>query len=97
MAAKTGADFYQSIKFVAHAVTILKLYSKPDCHLCDQMFEQLKPYLGESVQLEFVDITTSAELLRKYGLRIPVLGCGEADISGFPLNEQKLLAFLARE
>lgn len=49
------------------------LYSKPGCHLCDDaraVVEAVCAELGEAY-VE-VDITTSAELMGRYGEEIPV-------------------------
>jgi hypothetical protein len=46
------------------------LYTRPDCHLCDlaaQMLEQCE------VNWYRVDIESDLELIRKYGMHIPVL------------------------
>ncbi|HET8717936.1 MAG TPA: glutaredoxin family protein [Nocardioidaceae bacterium] len=49
------------------------LYSRPGCHLCDDaraVIEQVCGELGE--EYAEVDITTSEELLRRFGEEIPV-------------------------
>lgn len=49
------------------------LYSKPGCHLCDDarvVVEAVCAELGETY--EEVDITTSADLVARYGEEIPV-------------------------
>jgi glutaredoxin len=49
------------------------LYSRPGCHLCDDaraVIEQVCRELGE--EYAEVDITTSEELLRRFGEEIPV-------------------------
>lgn len=49
------------------------LYSKPDCHLCEQarqVIERVCADLGTSY--EEVDITSSTELMSAYGEQIPV-------------------------
>jgi hypothetical protein len=52
----------------------LTLYSKPGCHLCDDMKEVIDA-VGARVPLtlEVVDISTDPELTARYGLEIPVL------------------------
>ena len=52
----------------------LTLYSKPGCHLCDDM-KHVIDAVGARVTLtlEVVDITTDPELTARYGLEIPVL------------------------
>ncbi len=49
------------------------LYSKPGCHLCDDardVVEAVCRELGETY--DEVDITTSEELVRRFGEQIPV-------------------------
>ncbi len=48
----------------------LTLFSSPGCHLCEQA-EDIVDYVG--VPFEVVDITSDVELVRLYGIRIPVL------------------------
>jgi Glutaredoxin-like domain (DUF836) len=50
------------------------LYTKPGCHLCEVAvadLERLRPRYPH--QLRLVDISTDAELMRRYGECIPVL------------------------
>ena len=52
----------------------LTLYSKPGCHLCDEMKQLIDEVRARvPVVLEVVDISTEPELLALYGLEIPVL------------------------
>jgi glutaredoxin len=57
-------------------VIALTLYSRPGCHLCDEMkavVDRVAPTIAEPVSLEVVDISTDASLEAAYGLEIPVL------------------------
>ena len=54
----------------------LTLYSRPGCHLCDEMklvVQRVARSASEPVTLEVVDISTDAGLETRYGLEIPVL------------------------
>jgi hypothetical protein len=52
----------------------LTLYSKPDCHLCDEMEEVLlNASSGSEIKVTRVDITKDPELEKLYGLDIPLL------------------------
>lgn len=58
----------------------LTVYSKPDCHLCEQALatlEALRPELG--FDLREIDITTDEALHRAYFDRIPVVCSEEGD------------------
>ena len=53
---------------------LLTLYSKPDCHLCEQAETELRRLARRYPhQLQTVDITSDPLLLKRYGERIPVL------------------------
>ena len=51
----------------------VRLYTRPGCHLCDdarRVVEQVCTELGEAY--DEVDITTSVELVERFGEEIPV-------------------------
>ena len=55
---------------------ILTLFSRPGCHLCDQMKEVVRGTLRETgipAQLEEVNIGGDGALEARYGAEIPVL------------------------
>ena len=50
------------------------LYSRPGCHLCEEMKEVLRRVgRHESFSFEEIDISTDSVLEREYGTQIPVL------------------------
>ena len=72
----------------------LTLYSRPECHLCEAFLADLMPLLDADVVVETVDVDTSVALERRYGLRIPVLAAGEIELSGYPLNRERVQRYL---
>jgi glutaredoxin len=55
-------------------VTVLTVYSKPDCHLCAEAMTALRGLQAElGFALEERDITTDDALQRAYFERIPVV------------------------
>jgi hypothetical protein len=72
----------------------LTLYSRPDCHLCEALLADLLPLLGSAASVEAVDVDSSVALERRYGLRIPVLTAGDVEISGYPLDRERVQRFL---
>ena len=74
----------------------LTLYSRPGCHLCDEMKDVVKR-VAQSVplQLEEVDISTSRELEDRYGLEIPVLLVEGKKAAKYRLREEELRRILA--
>jgi len=72
----------------------LTLYSRPECHLCESLLADLLPLLPADVAIETVDVDSSVALERRYGLRIPVLTAGETELSGYPLDRDRVQRFL---
>jgi len=55
-------------------VSVLTLYGKPGCHLCDDARAVVGEALaGRDLALREVDVTLDPVLERRYGERIPVL------------------------
>ena len=73
----------------------LILYYQPDCHLCDEA-EILLHATGLGETYEKVDIESDLELLKRYGIHVPVLMRGDNEKELFwPFDQQQLLNFLA--
>ena len=73
-------------------VTVLTLYGRPDCHLCDEAREaimRLRPEL-RPFELREVDINTDDALLAAYVERIPVLEIDGAIVSELALEPDDL-------
>ena len=66
------------------------LYSKQDCHLCDQAIQQLAD-LQNIVphKLEVIDIDGNKELEKKYALEVPVVEVGPYRLIT-PFTDQEL-------
>ena len=72
----------------------LRLYSRPDCHLCEVAAELLHQS-GIAQVFEHVNIEDDLALLRRYGIRIPVLQRMDTGAELFwPFDEEGLVAFL---
>ena len=52
---------------------VFLVYSRPGCHLCELLLEELVPLVRGRAGIEVVDIDTDPGLRQAYGLRIPVL------------------------
>src|ERR1700726_735972 len=73
------------------AMTLLTLYSKPDCHLC---VEARNVLLRVQADLDFElserDITTDEALHRAYFERIPVVALGDEELFEYFVHEDAL-------
>ena len=72
------------------------LYSRPGCHLCDEARAVIEAErLRTPFDLDEVDIETDDELVKEYGIRIPVVtvdGVERFEISVDPVELSRALA-----
>ena len=73
----------------------LILYYQPDCHLCDEA-ESIMHVAGLGESYHKVDIETDLELLKLYGIHVPVLKRTDNLQQLFwPFDQGEVEAFLA--
>jgi glutaredoxin len=72
------------------------IYSRPGCHLCDEM-KGVVQHVGASIPLtlEEIDISADPELERLYGLEIPVLFVAGKKVAKYRVTEAELRRILA--
>ena len=74
------------------------LYSRPGCHLCEEMKEVIARVARRTpVDLVEVDISTDRGLEERYGLEIPVLELGGRKIAKYRISEDVLVRLLASD
>ena len=72
----------------------LVLYSRPDCHLCEEA-EALLAVVAPDQAVRTVDIEDDISLLDRYGVRVPVLRREPAgEELGWPFDANALSRFL---
>ena len=55
-------------------MTVVTIYSRKNCHLCDVALEALKSVEAElNFKIEKIDIDKDPDLVRKYGEEVPVI------------------------
>lgn len=75
------------------------VYSRPNCHLCDQLVTDLAAYLTEvglQAELELVDIEGDLQLVTAHGMRVPVLTINGDEICFGRLAINSLNAYLVQ-
>lgn len=77
----------------------LILLSTLGCHLCELAKQEIEPLLLPlSLVIEEVDIANDEELLKKYGVRIPVIKlAGQSQELGWPFDIQQAAEFLQKQ
>jgi len=75
---------------------LVKLYTRPDCHLCEQARAELEAMrvAGQRFALEEIDIESDDGLLSRYLERIPVVELDGVEVSELGLDRDALRARL---
>jgi hypothetical protein len=76
----------------------LTLYSRPGCHLCDDMKAIVERVAGTSTPvptIEVIDISSDPELEALYGLEIPVLLVNGKKAAKYRVTEDSLRRMLS--
>jgi hypothetical protein len=69
----------------------LTLYSKPGCHLCDEMKHVIETVAARvPLSMDVIDITTDPELLARYGVEIPVLLIDGKKVAKYRVSAEEL-------
>ncbi len=73
---------------------MLLLYTTTGCHLCEHAEEIL---YAQGVPFKPVDIADDLALIKRYGVRIPVLADSAGNELGWPFDNGAVTTFLASE
>jgi glutaredoxin len=77
-------------------VIALTIYSRPGCHLCDEMKAVVQNVAGTiPLSLEDIDIYGDDELEERYGLEVPVLFVEGERVASVRITEKELRRVLA--
>ncbi len=77
------------------AELIFALYSRPECHLCDEMLNALKKWQKQfKFEIKIFNIDDNQELTARYAARIPLLAINDTEICEYHFDEKSFLQFL---
>lgn len=71
-----------------------EVLSREDCHLCDELEHALLLVVADRATVKKVDIDDDPVLVRRYGLKIPLVFFDGRQVSGYPLDEPKIQSIL---
>jgi glutaredoxin len=74
-------------------VLAMTIYSRPGCHLCDEMkavVRRVTASSGAPIAIEEIDISTDPDLEARYGLEIPVLFVDGKKAAKYRISEAEL-------
>jgi glutaredoxin len=78
----------------------LTIYSKPGCHLCDEMKSLVYRVAAEysntqDISIDEIDISTDRDLLERHGLEIPVLLIDGKKVAKYRVSEVELTQMIS--
>jgi glutaredoxin len=76
----------------------ITIYSRPGCHLCEEMKSAVTRALGRAgadVRVEEVDISTDPDLEARYGMEIPVLMVNGKKAAKYRVTDRELTRILS--
>jgi len=75
----------------------LTLYSRPGCHLCEEMKKQVSPLISEfHALLREVNIDSDSILRERYNEEVPVLFLGSRKVAKYAVDVAQLRGQLER-
>ena len=78
------------------AALILSIYTRAECHLCDDMLDGLKRWQKHyNFTINIVDIDTDSSLTERFAARIPIIAAGDTEICQYHLDETALSRFFS--
>ncbi len=77
-------------------MTVVTIYGRPGCHLCDEARDRILELSGElgPIELNQVDIEADDALLASYLERIPVVEVGGREVSELDFDREAFAAAL---
>ena len=74
----------------------IRLYTTLGCHLCGEALALVHLLQGQGMDIgiEEVEIADSDELMKRYGIRVPVIAREDDEEIGWPFNLSELAHFL---
>jgi len=73
----------------------IRIYSKPDCHLCDEAKESIQRVTQRlPIEVQIINIEEDPELLNQYRYDIPVIFLDDRKIFKHRVDEEKLKKIL---
>ena len=76
---------------------VLTLYSRPGCHLCDEMkaiVQRVARAAAAPITIDEIDISGDLDLEARYGVEIPVLLVDGKKAAKYRITEEALLRLL---
>ena len=78
-------------------MSILRVYSRHDCHLCEVLLEELRQMVGDRIVIEIRDVDTRDDWREAFGWRVPCVEYGDSAVCEYFLDREAISAILAAQ
>jgi predicted thioredoxin/glutaredoxin len=68
----------------------IQVYSRPGCHLCEILVDQLMPIIRGRLDLQMCNIETNSDWMARFELRIPAVVFEGEEICHFKLDKEAI-------
>ena len=75
----------------------LTVYSRQNCHLCDELLDELAPLVDGRLDLEIRDVDTRDEWREAFGWRVPCVEYADRMVCEYRLDRDAISAILAAQ
>ncbi len=75
-------------------MTVISVYSRPGCHLCEVLIEELMPLARGLARVEVHDVDSREDWRARYGDRIPVVEIAGDYVCHYRLDRRAVLSRL---
>jgi thiol-disulfide isomerase/thioredoxin len=78
-------------------VLVFSIYSRPECHLCEEMLSALKLWQERyDFKIEVIDIDKSEDLTARYAARIPLLAVNNNEICQYHFDDEAFIKLMEK-
>lgn len=71
------------------------VFTRSGCHLCEVVIEELEPLCRAArASMRVLDVDSDPQWRELYGLRVPVVLGGGEELSGAPLDRERVSSWL---
>jgi len=68
----------------------IQVYSRPGCHLCEILLEELMLIIRDQLELQVLNVDTNSDWQARFGLRVPVVVFEDQEICHFKLDKEAI-------
>jgi hypothetical protein len=69
---------------------LIQVYSRPGCHLCEILLEELMLIIRDQLELQVLNVDTNSDWQARFGHLLPVVVFEDQEICHFKLDKEAI-------